>query len=71
MITDLTFQNFRGFSELHLKDLRQINLVVGRNGTGKTALLEGISLGTGANPGVACVESVSPPIAITALSSHA
>ncbi len=44
MITELTMENFRGFSSLELKDLKRVNVVVGQNNSGKTSLLEGILL---------------------------
>src|SRR5262249_49292062 len=37
-------KNFRCFSGLHLKQLGRINLIAGKNNTGKTALLESIHL---------------------------
>lgn len=37
-------ENFRAFSNLELNDLRQINLIVGNNGVGKTSLLEAMFL---------------------------
>lgn len=42
MITNLQFENFRGFNALKLEGLKRVNLVVGRNNSGKTSLLEGI-----------------------------
>jgi len=42
MITNLQFENFRGFNALKLEGLKRVNLVVGRNNAGKTSLLEGI-----------------------------
>lgn len=44
MLTSLAFTNFRGFGRLELKGLKRVNLVVGRNNSGKTSLLEGIAL---------------------------
>ena len=35
-------QNFRGFADARLDDIRRVNIVVGDNGTGKTALLEAL-----------------------------
>jgi hypothetical protein len=43
MIEKLQIQNFRGFSELTLEGLKRVNLVVGRNNSGKTSLLQAIS----------------------------
>lgn len=50
MIESLEIQNFRGIERLQLKNLRRINLVVGPNASGKTALLEGLFVGSGATP---------------------
>ncbi|MDR1011984.1 MAG: AAA family ATPase [Opitutaceae bacterium] len=43
MLSSIQITNFRGFENLELKDLGRINLIVGRNNTGKTSLLEAIS----------------------------
>ena len=40
-------QNFRGFKDLQLDDLARVNLIAGKNNTGKTALLEAIYTYTG------------------------
>ena len=53
MITSLSLQNFRCFHRLFLSGLRQVNVIVGRNAAGKTALLEGIRLALGGTPGAA------------------
>lgn len=44
MIESLEIRNFRCFGQLSLRGLKRINIVVGRNGSGKTALLEAIFL---------------------------
>lgn len=44
MFKDIIIKNFRCFSSLHLKDLARVNLIAGKNNTGKTALLEAIHL---------------------------
>lgn len=44
MITELIFENFRGFGALELKGLQRVNLIVGQNNVGKTSRLEGILL---------------------------
>jgi hypothetical protein len=59
MISSLTVKNFRGFKELQLVNLRQVNVIVGTNGSGKTALLEAILLGSGGQPGVANLLNLS------------
>jgi ABC-type branched-subunit amino acid transport system ATPase component len=51
MINSLQVQNFRCFQNLELKDLGNVNIVVGKNGAGKTALLESILL-PGSSPNV-------------------
>ncbi len=50
MLKDVTIRNFRCFDELWAKELRQINLLVGANGTGKTAFLEALYLLVGGGP---------------------
>jgi hypothetical protein len=50
MLKDVTIRNFRCFDELPVRDLRRINLLVGANGTGKTALLEALYLLVGGGP---------------------
>jgi hypothetical protein len=52
MIKSFKAQNFRCFRGIELPDLRRINIVVGRNATGKTALLEVLRLGLGGTPSV-------------------
>jgi hypothetical protein len=44
MITSLTFENFRGFTDLKIAPLKGINLIAGANNTGKTGVLEGLYL---------------------------
>lgn len=44
MLQQLHLQNFRGFESLELTGLRRVNLIVGRNNTGKTSVLEGLHL---------------------------
>src|ERR1700733_13201091 len=50
MIKSLSVQNFRCFEHFSLSNFRPINLVVGRNAAGKTALLESIRLACAATP---------------------
>ena len=40
----LNIRNFRGVKDLELNDLSTINIIVGDNNSGKTSLLEAISL---------------------------
>jgi predicted ATPase len=42
VFTRLHLRNFRGFTELELAGLGRVNLIVGRNNSGKTSLLEAI-----------------------------
>jgi hypothetical protein len=44
MFTAVEIESFRGFGKLSLEDLGRVNLVVGKNNTGKTSLLEAIAL---------------------------
>lgn len=44
MFKQLIVKNFRCFGSLHLRDLARVNLIAGKNNTGKTALLEAIHL---------------------------
>jgi len=44
MITELELKHFRGFTDLKLTGLGQVNLIVGMNNVGKTSLLEAVSL---------------------------
>ncbi|MDD9955428.1 MAG: AAA family ATPase [Anaerolineaceae bacterium] len=47
MYSSFRVQNFRGFKDLRLDDLARVNLIAGKNNTGKTALLEAIYTYTG------------------------
>jgi predicted ATP-dependent endonuclease of OLD family len=44
MLTELTIQNYRLFKHLHLQNLKRVNLIAGKNNTGKTALLEALRI---------------------------
>lgn len=44
MLQSLRIQNFRQFRDLQIDPLRRINLIAGRNNSGKTALLEALYL---------------------------
>ncbi|MCY4058918.1 MAG: AAA family ATPase [Gammaproteobacteria bacterium] len=44
MIQDLKISNFKCFHDVHLRDLGRFNVIVGRNGGGKTAFLEALFL---------------------------
>ncbi len=44
MLRELTIENYRCFEKLHVKDLAQVNLIVGKNNVGKTSFLEAVYL---------------------------
>ncbi|MGK3992199.1 AAA family ATPase [Sorangium sp. So ce1024] len=44
MYNRIEIKNFRGLAALQVQDLRRINLIVGKNNTGKTSLLEAVLL---------------------------
>ena len=44
MFTRLQVRNFRAFDDLNVERMSRINLVTGRNNSGKTTLLEAIFL---------------------------
>jgi hypothetical protein len=50
MIRTLSIENFRGIERATIDNLKRINVVVGPNGTGKTALLEAVYLAGGNSP---------------------
>jgi len=52
MIETLSIQNFRCFELIKLNDLQRINIIVGQNASGKTALLEALFLAAGGSPEV-------------------
>ena len=49
MLTSFILKNFRCFRELEMTPLDRVNLIAGKNNTGKTALLEAIFLHLGPN----------------------
>lgn len=53
MIHSVNIQNFRCFDSVNLVDCPRINLIVGRNASGKTAFLEALFLASGASPELA------------------
>jgi len=53
MIDSLSINGFRCFENVELHGLRRINLIVGRNSSGKTALLEAMFLACGGSPELA------------------
>lgn len=44
MLTELSIRNYLLFEELTIKGLRRVNLMAGKNNTGKTALLEALRI---------------------------
>lgn len=46
-ITSITLKNFRGFKNLQLELHPAFNIIIGINGTGKTAILEGLKIASG------------------------
>jgi AAA15 family ATPase/GTPase len=50
MATGVDIKNFRSFDNVNLPSCRRINIIVGENGSGKTALLEAIFLATSNTP---------------------
>jgi Fe-S cluster assembly ATPase SufC len=50
MVKSVTVRNFRSFKDVKIDDCRRINIIVGENGSGKTALLEAIFLVAGISP---------------------
>lgn len=53
MIEAVNIENFRCFRQAAARDLRRVNVLVGRNASGKTALLEAIFLARAAAPQIA------------------
>lgn len=44
MVKELTIKNFRIFEDFHIEGLRRVNLIAGKNNTGKTVLLEALRI---------------------------
>ena len=44
MYTEFHLRNFRLLNNLQVRELRRVNLIVGKNNTGKASLLEAIFL---------------------------
>src|ERR1700677_3547386 len=52
MIRSLAVENFRCYKHVEISDLSRLNVIVGKNATGKTALLESVRLALGGTPAV-------------------
>lgn len=51
MITKAEIINFRGINALTIEGFSRLNIFVGRNGVGKTSIMEAIAIGaTGGRP---------------------
>lgn len=50
MLKSISIRNFRIFKNVNVDECRRINILVGENGSGKTALLEALFLAAGASP---------------------
>jgi AAA15 family ATPase/GTPase len=70
MISAINVTNFRGFGHLELHGLKRINVIVGKNASGKTGLLESIFLASGTSPENAfrlhVLRGLGQPVQITA-----
>ena len=53
MIRSIGIKNFRSFKDVAIDRCPRINIIVGENGSGKTALLEALFLAVGASPEIA------------------
>lgn len=51
MIEALAIQNLRGIAEASVEGLGALTVLVGRNGTGKSTVLEGLAIGASRRPG--------------------
>jgi predicted ATP-dependent endonuclease of OLD family len=50
MVHSISIKNFRSFNDVKIDDCRRVNIIVGENGSGKTALLEALFLTAGISP---------------------
>ncbi len=53
VIKSVEIENFKCYKRLNLKNLRRVNVIVGLNGSGKTALMEALFLASGGSPELA------------------
>ncbi|RKH04904.1 DUF2813 domain-containing protein [Corallococcus sp. CA047B] len=57
MLTSITVENFRGIERLQVEGLGRVNLIIGRNDSGKTALLEALQMAWSPEDSVVCLAS--------------
>lgn len=69
MLEQFTVENFKCFEKLTLEDLGHINIFVGKNNTGKTSLLQAISLASVLNPNNFDIEKVNLRLLLSAFYS--
>ncbi len=50
MIRSIDIKNFRCYEHLHVNGCKRVNVIVGDNGSGKTALLEAMFMALGTRP---------------------
>lgn len=55
MLQSMKIQNYRGFRRLEMDDIGAVNLIVGKNNSGKTSLLEAIYLLSGGGDALSAV----------------
>ena len=61
MLRDLTIQNYRTFKDFSIDGLARVNLIVGKNNSGKTSFLEAVYLLVNqTNPSCLVVHPPSP-----------
>lgn len=60
MYESFSVKNFRGFRDLHVSNLGLVNLIAGKNNSGKTALMEALSLHSGDRSSQTLLRPISP-----------
>ena len=58
MLTNLTIRNYRAIDELRIGELGRINLISGRNNSGKTTLLEALLILSSGHPEITLHNSI-------------
>ena len=71
MINSLEIRNFRCYESVSLSDLRRINILVGKNSSGKTAFLESIFVCGGLSPELALRVKAWRGLAVAMISDQA